>query len=79
MEMEGRKGVLLNIKENLIETVPKIAGADMIRLIVCGGSYTTIGALLGGPQPETKKIELPSNWDKLVKKYEGMVPKHMLY
>ena len=27
----------------------------------------------------TKKIELPENWDKLVKKYENIVPSYVKY
>jgi hypothetical protein len=78
-EMPGRKGMLLNVHDNPMESVPKISSPDMIRIFVCGGSYTTIGVLLGGPQWVTKKIELPANWDKLVAKYRDIVPNYMRY
>jgi hypothetical protein len=78
-EMPRRKGILLNLKDNPMESVPKISSPDMIRLFVCGGSYTTIAALSGGPRWVTKKITLPANWDKLVAKYKNIVPSYLKY
>jgi len=78
-EMPGRKGMLIHVRNNPMESVPKISSPDMIRVFVCGGSYTTIAALSGGPRWVTKKITLPANWDKLVAKYKGIVPSYLKY
>jgi hypothetical protein len=78
-ETPGRKGMLFNVRDNPMESVPKISSPDMIRIFVCGGSYTTIAALSGGPRWVTKKITLPANWDKLVAKYKGIVPAYLIY
>jgi len=78
-ELPGRKGMLLNVRDNPMESIPKISSPDMIRLFVCGGSYTTIAALFGGPKWVTKKIELPANWKKLTAKYQGIAPSYMKY
>jgi len=78
-EMAGRKGMLINVRDNPMESVPKISSPEMVRVFVCGGSYTTIAALLGGPKWVTKKIELPANWGKLVAKYKDIVPTYMRY
>jgi len=78
-ETPGHKGMLINVRDNPMESVPKVSSPDMIRIFVCGGSYTTIAALLGGPQWVTKKVELPANWDKLVAKYRDIVPVYARY
>jgi hypothetical protein len=75
----GQKSARLTLGRDPMASVSKIASPDNIRIICCGGSYTTIGALLGGPKPVTKKIELPKNWDKLVAKYKNIKPTHVLY
>jgi len=75
----GRKMVHLTLDKDPLVSVPKIASPGVITLFVCGGAYTTIGALLGGPTPVTKKIVLPMNWNKLVAKYKNITPKYALY
>jgi hypothetical protein len=78
-KVPGRKAMLLNARDNPMESVPKISSPDMIRIFVCGGYYVTMAALMGGPRWVTKKIELPANWKELVAKYKGMVPAYLKY
>jgi hypothetical protein len=77
--VEGKKGMLLNVKDDPMATIPKIASPEMIRFVVCGGFYATIGILLGGPLYQSQKIEIPRNWERLVKKYKDIVPKYAPY
>jgi hypothetical protein len=49
-----------------------------IQIFVIGGSGSWIGMLSGG-QSVTEKIELPANWDKLVAKYNNVVPTYARY
>jgi hypothetical protein len=58
--------------------------ADHVLIIVAGGPPDSgyVMALGGGGDyggPAIRKIELPANWDKLVKKYKDIVPKYSLY
>ena len=76
---EGKKAMLLNIKDDPMASIPKLSSPDWIRFVVCGGSYATVGMYLGGPLWASQKIELPKNWDTLVKKYKDMIPKYALY
>ncbi len=76
---EGKRGMLLNVRDNPMESVPKIASPDAIGIFVCGGTYSSMGVLMGGPRFATQKVEFPSNWDKLVKKYKDIVPTHVRY
>lgn len=54
-----------------------------IRIIVAGGPGAFIAHAVGGGatpgQKQTQKIELPKNWDALVKKYGDMVPTYAKY
>ncbi len=65
------------------DTVRLINDTRVIRVIVAGGAGSFIAhAIGGGPTPgkaEILKIELPANWDKLVKKYRNVVPNHVRY
>ncbi|MEM1542722.1 MAG: hypothetical protein QXF59_05715 [Candidatus Bathyarchaeia archaeon] len=60
----------------------KFFDPDNILIVVAGASYYApmVLALTDGDHggPITKKIELPSNWDKLVEKYKDLVPKFAL-
>lgn len=53
---------------------------DPIVIFVAGGSGSRIG-LFGGSARSyvTKKVELPSNWGKLVQKYKNVVPSYVRY
>lgn len=65
------------------DTVPIIRDPRTLRILVAGGPGAFIAhAMGGGPTPgkaEIAKIELPSNWDKLVKKYKNVVPNYIRY
>ncbi len=62
---------------------------DRIQIVVAGGGGNMIGRLSGAAGGMTeeagsgkltiKKIELPSNWDTLVKKYKNVVATYALY
>ena len=65
------------------DTVALIRDSRFIRIIVAGGPGAFIAhAVGGGATPgmkQTQKIELPKNWDKLVKKYKNIVPTYAKY
>jgi hypothetical protein len=54
---------------------------DYIRIIVAGGPGNIMAMLSGASihRRITKKVELPANWDNLVKKYKDMVPTYVRY
>ena len=53
---------------------------DLIRVLVAGGAGALFTKLItGGTGWVTKKIQLPSDWTRLVDKYRGMVPTYMRY
>ena len=64
-------------------TIPVIRDSRTLRILVAGGPGAFIAhAIGGGPTPsmaEIQKIELPSGWDKLVKKYRNIVPNYVRY
>ena len=70
---------------NPMDSMPILRNPDWIRILVAGGSGIFIGLLVGviveGTDMGwvTKKVELPVNWDKLVKKYKDIVPTYVLY
>jgi hypothetical protein len=53
-------------------------GRGEVRVVVCGGPGSWIILTKGG-KGLTKKIELPTHWDKLVSKYKNMVPTYARY
>jgi hypothetical protein len=53
-------------------------GRGDVRVVVCGGPGSWIVLTKGG-KGLTKKIELPAEWDKLVKKYKNLVPTYGRY
>ena len=64
------------------DPIPIISDPEAMKIIVAGGAGMFMGLLYGGTGthgPMTKKIELPSHWDKLVKKYKDMVPTYVRY
>ncbi len=75
----GQEGMLLNVKDNPTELVPKISRPTSLRVFVCGGTYSTMAAFTGASRFVTQKVDLPTNWNKLVKKYKDVVPTYALY
>jgi hypothetical protein len=65
------------------DTVALIRDPRFIRIIVGGGPGAFIAHTVGGGatpgMKQTQKIELPANWDKLVKKYKSIVPTYAKY
>jgi hypothetical protein len=62
------------------DTVPVLRGSDAIRVLVAGGvGGLGVAMAIGGWTWVTKKVELPKNWDKLVKKYRDLVPTYVRY
>jgi len=64
---------------------PPTTPEDALAIVVAGGAGTwysifrsTGGGILGNDFI-SKKIELPKNWDKLVQKYNNIVPTHTSY
>jgi hypothetical protein len=76
--MAGQKGLLLNPKDSPNESVP-IVTPELIRLFVTGGTGGDVVWLAGVGRWKSKKIELPANWNSLVKKYKDIVPNYALY
>jgi hypothetical protein len=61
-----------------------ILDPDWIRIIVAGGPGNLNGRAIGAPPRlgrtfVTKKVTLPANWDKLVKKYGDLGPSYLHY
>ena len=50
-----------------------------IQIFVAGGQGSWTGLYSGGSTLTTVKIELPENWDKLIKKYSNIVPSYVRY
>lgn len=65
------------------DTVALIRDPQFIRIIVGGGPGAFIAHAVGGGatpgKKQTQKIEMPKNWDKLVKKYKNVVPTYAKY
>jgi hypothetical protein len=58
--------------------VSPTGGRGEVRVIVCGGPGSWIVLAKGG-RGLTKKIELPADWRKLVRKYKNLVPTYARY
>ena len=53
---------------------------NSIRTIIAGeAGGLMVGLATGAIGWLTKKVELPSNWDKLVAKYKDFVPNYVMY
>ena len=66
------------------DPVALVRSPDLIRLLVAGGpGGTGMSMAYGGggwiKYWVTKKVELPANWDKLVAKYQDIVPTYVRY
>jgi hypothetical protein len=61
------------------DSVSILGNPDMIWIFVGGGAGQWIGVIAGPKGMITKKVVLPSNWDKLVGKYKNVVPKYIRY
>jgi hypothetical protein len=59
--------------------VPGTRPPELIQIYVFGGYGSWVGIASGGSDINTEKIELPANWDKLVRKYKDLVPTYVRY
>ena len=71
-----------HVLRDTMTQVPLMRDAECMRIIVAGGPGSFMGilsssGLLGGFV--TRKIKLPGNWDKLLKKYRNLVPKYEIF
>jgi hypothetical protein len=69
--------------KDILSQPPAAVDADSLLIVVAGGPGAWTGLLrsVGGIKNDfvTKKIRLPGNWDKLVKKYKDVVPAYATY
>lgn len=68
---------------NPMDSAPLLENPAWIRIIVAGGPGNFTGLYSGscweGGDWVTKKVDLPANWDNLVKKYKNIVPTYAMY
>ncbi|MBN2243597.1 MAG: hypothetical protein JW793_13005, partial [Acidobacteria bacterium] len=68
---------------DVLSLPPRAVNTDGLMLLVAGGPGAWMGMLrsVGGIQNDfvTAKIELPRNWNALVKKYGNIVPVYTEY
>ena len=69
--------------KDILSKPPAAVNPDSLMVLVAGGPGAWIGLLrsVGGIKNDfvTKKIDLPKNWDALVKKYSNVVPHYARY
>jgi len=69
--------------KDILSKPPEAVDTDSLMIIVAGGPGAWTGLLrsVGGIENEfvTVKINLPKNWDSLVKKYSNVVPNYASY
>jgi len=69
--------------KDILSQPPAAVDPDSLLIVVAGGPGAWTGLLrsVGGIKNDfvTKKIRLPGNWDKLVKKYKDVVPAYATY
>ena len=65
---------------NAEDAVAILRSGDRVKMIVAGGPGAFIGLVSGSVSNwVTKKVELPANWESLVKKYKDVVPTYVRY
>jgi hypothetical protein len=79
---QGRPQLAKGVLMREADTVPSVRDPNAFNVLVAGGA----GGLMVGLVPAmvargwvTKKIELPKNWNALVKKYKDVVPAFIKY
>ncbi len=71
----NQRAMLMNPEDS----VSILGNPDMIWIFVGGGAGQWIGVITGPKGLITKKLDLPANWHKLVRKYKEVVPKYVRY
>jgi hypothetical protein len=65
---------------NPMDSVAVLSSPEQVRLLVAGGvGGLMLGITAGGRSWVTKKVQLPSNWEKLVAQYKDIVPAYIRY
>jgi hypothetical protein len=77
--MAGQKGLLMSPNDSPQESVRILRNPEMVKMFVMGGPGADMGMLMGAGRWVMKKVELPSKWDRLVKKYKDVVPIYTRY
>jgi hypothetical protein len=69
--------------QDILSKPPRALNTDSLMILVAGGpgAWTALLRSVGGIENEfvTVKINLPGNWDQLVKKYSNVVPRYVDY
>ena len=77
-----------SLPANPQDTIRVIPNPEGVWIFVAGGPVGGLGIMRGSPRFDlggyrinlaTHKVELPKNWDKLVKKYQDVVPTYVNY
>ena len=84
MESEPDRMLLMSPNDAPDESMSILRNPGLVKTFVVGGPGGFIGMLIGGSLRGakgwvTQKVELPANWEKLVKKYKGIVPTYGRY
>jgi len=68
---------------NPMDSMSILHDPDWIRILVAGGPGAFMGLLGGSWFPKadwiTRKVEIPADWDNLVRKYKDLVPTYIRY
>jgi len=64
---------------NAEDAAPLLRGPDSLRVVVSGGAGAFMGMAYGSSTWVTKPVTLPAGWERLVRKYRGLVPTHLRY
>ena len=59
--------------------IGRLSSSDGARVVVAGGPGAWIGLVLGVGRWVSRPIEVPANWDRLVRKYREYVPNYLRY
>jgi hypothetical protein len=82
-EYLGRKTDNNTPTDEILSAPPAASAADSLMVMVAGGpgAWTALLRSVGGIENEfvTVKINLPRNWDQLVRKYKNIVPTYVKY
>jgi hypothetical protein len=64
---------------NAQDPTPLLRSPETFRMVVSGGAGAFMGMAYGSGTWVTKPVPLPAQWDRLVRKYRGLVPNHLRY
>jgi len=59
--------------------IGRLSGPEGARVVVAGGPGAWIGLVLGVGRWVSRPIDLPTDWDKLVRQYRDYVPNYLRY